>query len=205
MEKYNRYTFHAISQFEDFSNPSICGIVLVHQSATTKRFVDAVNVTPGSIEIIAAAVGSNDRHHSPTAENIFIKWVCIVISAKNTLNNTTQEWVLFAVMPLTRRYRTDILYQDLLQLRTRFYTDKSLPKSKSVSGHIFAQISIYGEGFFWIVPFFGKAEFGTALRAFAKQVSIPYELHFDREDEQMGTHSDFQFASREFRIEWRNS
>ena len=91
MEKDNRYMVHDVSQFEDFSNPSIYYITLEHQSDTTKRFIDSVKINPGSIERIAAAVGSNDRHHSPTAEKISMKWGCSVTAANNTLNNTMQE------------------------------------------------------------------------------------------------------------------
>ena len=101
-----------------------------HQSATLKLFINAVNITPVSIEIIAAVVGSNGRHHPPTAKNIFMKWDCSVTATKNTLNNRTQEWIWSAVMPLTRRYHMDILSQELRQLRTRFYTDTLLPKAK---------------------------------------------------------------------------
>ena len=56
VEKENRYTVHRVSQFEYFSNTYICDIVLKHQSATTKLFIDAVNITPGILERIAAVV-----------------------------------------------------------------------------------------------------------------------------------------------------
>ena len=48
---------------------------------------------------------------------------------------------------------------------------------------------------------FSKAEVGMALREFARKVGIPNEMHFDREDEQMGPHSNFQCAIR--RINYR--
>ena len=44
-----------------------------------------------------------------------------------------------------------------------------------------------------------------ALRAFARQVGIPNELHFDIAADQMGPHINFQRAIREFRFEWINS
>ena len=59
MEKENRYAVHAVSKFEDFSNYSILDIALEHQSTTANRFVDTVKITPGSIGIMSAAVGSN--------------------------------------------------------------------------------------------------------------------------------------------------
>ena len=114
VEKDNKYTVHAVSQFEYFPNTSIYDIALEHQSATTKLFIDAVNITPRSIEIIDASVGSNDIHHSPSDENVSMKWGFSVTAENNTLNNTTQEWIRSAVMPLTRQYRTDILSQYIL-------------------------------------------------------------------------------------------
>ena len=73
MEKENRYTVHSVSKFEYFSNPFFCDIALEHQSDTMKQFINVVNISPIGIEIIAAAVGSNDRHHSPTSEKISMK------------------------------------------------------------------------------------------------------------------------------------
>ena len=57
LEKYNSYMVHTVSHIEDFSNPSICDIALEHQSASMKRFINAVNITPNNIEIIDVAVG----------------------------------------------------------------------------------------------------------------------------------------------------
>ena len=41
------------------------------------------------------------------------------------------------------------------------------PESKSFYRHTCAQILIDGEGFFFIIPLFGKAEVGMELGAFA--------------------------------------
>ena len=78
MDKENMYVVNPVSQFEDFSNSSIYDIALEHQITTVKRFIDSVKINPVTIEIISVAVGSNGRHHSPTAENIIMKWGCSV-------------------------------------------------------------------------------------------------------------------------------
>ena len=124
-----------------------------------------------------------------------MKWGCSVTAAKNMLNKMTQEWIRSAVMPLTRRYHTNLPYQDLHQLRTRFYTDTFPPKAKSVSGHTCAHIFTDGEQFVWIMPLFSKDEFGMALREFEIKVGIPNVLHFDRVTEHMGPHSNFQISN----------
>ena len=112
VDKENRYIVHAVLQFEYFYNFSICDIALEHQITTAKKFIDVVNITPGIIERIAKAVGSNERHHSPTAENISMEWGCSVTAANNTLINMTQEWIQSTVITLTSRYRMDLLSQD---------------------------------------------------------------------------------------------
>ena len=70
-----------------------------------------------------------------------------------------------------------------------------------MSGHTCDHIFTDGELVVWIVLLISKAVVGMALRALARQVGIPNELHFDRAAEQMGPHSDFQCAIRGFRIE----
>ena len=97
------------------------------------QFVDSLKITHVSIERIVTAVVSNDRQHSPNAENISMKWICIVTAENNTLSSTTQECIRSVVMPLTRQYHTDLLSQELFRLRTKFYMNTLLPKYKSVS------------------------------------------------------------------------
>ena len=133
-----------------------------------------------------------------------MKWGCSFTAEKNTLNNTIQEWIRSAVMPLRRRYRTDILSQDLCRLSTRFYIDTLFPKANSVSRHDCYQIFTDGERIICIIPFFSKAEVGMAIISFMRQVGILNELHFGKAADQMGPHSNFQFAMRELSIEWIN-
>ena len=129
-----------------------------------------------------------------------MKGVCRIAAANNTMSNMTQEWIRSEVIPLMMRYQTDLLYKALRQLRTRLYMDTLLPKSKSMSGNTFPQIFTDCEGFFWIMHLFSEAEVRMALRAFARQVGIPNEMHFGRASKKMVQHSNFQCAIREFRI-----
>ena len=115
-----------------------------------------------------------------------MKWGCSVTAANNTSRNMAQEWIWSAVMHPMRRYHTDLISQDLLRLITRFYTDTYPPNTNLVSGHNFAQIFTDGEGSFWIMPLFSKAEVGMALRALARRIGTPNEMHVDRAAEQMG-------------------
>ena len=63
---------------------------------------------------------------------------------------------------------------------------------KLINRNEWAQIYTEDKGFIWIIPLFIKAEEGTQLRDFSKQVGIPNELHLDRDTETMLQKSDFQ-------------
>ena len=52
------------------------------------------------------------------------------------------------MMPLTKRYCTDLVYQNLCCLQKRFYTDTLFPKVNSITGHKCDQIYTDGEVFF---------------------------------------------------------
>ena len=69
-----------------------------------KLFIDAVKITPISIEIIVASVGLNDTYHSPYAYIISMKWGFSVTAENNMLNNATQEWIRSAMMTLKGQY-----------------------------------------------------------------------------------------------------
>ena len=125
-----------------------------------------------------------------------MEWGCSDTASNNTLSNMAQEWIRSAVMPLTSRYRMDLIYQGIQQIRAKLYMDTLFPKSNSVSGHACSHIFTDGEGFFFIMNFFNKVEVGMALRAFAIQVGISNDLHFDRADDQMGPHINSQCVIR---------
>jgi len=77
----------------------------------------------GSPTQIMAQIRTSERHHGVDASLISLKWGIGLEKAKATLRNTTQLNIRSALLPLTRRYRTDLLSQRLRRLNTRFYTD----------------------------------------------------------------------------------
>ena len=160
VEKENRYEIYAESPFTNFSN-SPCDIALEHQADTSKRFVDAFKIHHGNTERLVSEVGSNESYHSPTAENIYQKWGCSVNAAKKTIINKTQDWIMSAAMPITKRYCTDLMSHNLCSLKMNSYTDTLFPKVKSTTGHKCAQIYTDRERFVCIMPLFSKEEVGT--------------------------------------------
>ena len=68
-------------------------------------------------------VVSNKRHHGTDVRLLSRKWGIGLQKAKDTIARTTQMNIRSALLPLTRRYRTDLLSQRLKRLSARFYTD----------------------------------------------------------------------------------
>ena len=154
---------------------------------------------------MVSEVGSNERQHAPTAHNISQKWWCSITAADNNISNTTQNYIRSSVMPLKKRYYTDLMYQNLRCLQTIFYTDTIYPKVKSITGNDYAHISINSKGLTLNTPFFSNSEVGRSIRDFSEQVGIQNELHFDRYIEQTVRRRDLQHALQELHILWRTS
>jgi hypothetical protein len=66
-----------------------------------------------------------DRHLAKTADELSNLWGIGLETAKKTLRVTTRRGVRSAVLPLSRRYQTDLFYQKP-RLHGRFYSDTIL-------------------------------------------------------------------------------
>ena len=53
----------------------------------------------------------NERHHSVTPELLARKWGIGSEKTKDTLKSSTQNCISSSLLPLTRRYRTDLISQ----------------------------------------------------------------------------------------------
>jgi len=149
---------------------------------------------------IIAQIRTSERHHGVNARLLSLKWGIGLEKAKNTINHTTQMNIRSAVLPLTRRYRTDLLSQRLRRLNSRFYTDTMFSKiGNSLRGNSCAQVFTDGNGAVFIYPMKGKSEVGAQLIKFIQQVGIPNEMHRDGAPEMKGS-SQFMKICQEYRI-----
>ena len=89
---------------------------------------------------------TDKKHHGISLELLAQKWGIGVDKANNTLKSTTQDSIRSAILPLTRRYRTDFMSQRIRRLNTTWYTDTLFSKQKSIIGNTCAQIFIDGKG-----------------------------------------------------------
>ena len=171
----------AMSQVSDELNPTVLQQSLI-----------------SSVKI--GATYSHSRHHGTDPFLIAKKWGIGVQRAKDTLKCTTQLNIRSAVLPLTRRYRTDLLSQQLKRLRTRFYTDTAYAKFTSLQGHTCAQIFTDGEGFVTAIPLRSKEDAGEALAMTCRDVGVPNELHYDNANKMCGPGTKFQKLCRHNRV-----
>jgi len=129
-----------------------------------------------------------------------IKWGIGREKAKTTIKNTTQYNVRSALLPLTRRYRTDLVSQRLRRLNTRFYTDTMFAKvGTSLRGNTCAQVFTDGNRAVFVYPMKSKSEAGNQLLDLIQQVGVPNELHRDGAPE-MGGDTKFNRICREYKI-----
>ena len=120
------------------------------------------------------------RHHGTDVNFLSQKWGIGIEKARTALKHTTQRNIRSALLPLTWRYRADLLSQRLRRLNTKFYTDTLFTKvSTSLRGNTCAQIFTDGEGAIFAYPMWNKAEAREQLIKLCQQVGIPNELHRD--------------------------
>ena len=101
----------------------------------------------GSPTHIISQIRTSERHHGNDTSLLSVKWGMGLEMAKNTMKNTTQYNIRSAILPLTRRYRTDLLSERLRRLDTRFYTSAMFSKiSTSLRGNTYAQVFTDGNG-----------------------------------------------------------
>ena len=86
--------------------------------------------------------------------------------AKQTIKVTTQQGVRSAILPLSRRYRTDRMYNQRKLRGQRFYTDTLIGKYKSLNNNTCAQIFANESFFAKAYPMEKKSMVGVALRQF---------------------------------------
>jgi hypothetical protein len=65
---------------------------------------------------------SNERHLQVTAEEISERWRIGLTQARDTIKVTTENGTRSAILPLSRRYRADRVFERPL-MRGQFYTD----------------------------------------------------------------------------------
>jgi hypothetical protein len=145
---------------------------------------------------------SNERHSAVTPEILSERWSIGLAQAKQTIKVTTQRGVRSAILPLSRRYRTDRMYSQKRLRGQRFYTDTLIGKYKSLTNNTCAQIFANESFFATCYPMEKKSLAGMALRQFIRDYGIPDQLTFDGAAEQVGPKTEFMKNVRGYGIDY---
>ena len=167
------------------------------EAISEQRLIMATTVdVPGAKTFI-----SNKRHTQITSEQLSERWNIGLSQAKNTLKVTTQRGVRSAIIPLSRRYRTDRMYNQRKLRNQKFYTDTLFGKCKSITNNTCAQIFANEAYFVKAYPMEKRSMAGLALRQFIRDYGVPEQLTSDGAAEQTGPKTEFMQNVRKYQID----
>ena len=142
------------------------------------------SIDPGYSDVpIRNAFQSSDRHTDVTAQDLSERWGISIPTAARTLKKTTQKFLRSAVLPLSRRYRTDRVFSRKT-LRGDLSKDTMDARNKSLEGNRYAQVFANKAYFSRLYPMDSKSKAGDALRLFCQEFGVPEKHTFDGSKEQ---------------------
>ena len=133
---------------------------------------------------------SKERHSTITPQDLSEKWSIGLEQAKETLRMTTQNIVRSAILPLSRRYKADRMY-NRKRLSGEWLTDTMDGRVKSLDGNRYGQVFASKGYFAQIYPMGSKSQAGEALKTFCNEFGVPDRLISDGSKEQTGKHTEF--------------
>ena len=144
---------------------------------------------------------SGDRHSNTTPEDLSEVWNISIEAAKLTLESTTQHHARSAIMPLSRRYRMDRMFEPK-RLRCDMSTDTMDPRCDGMHGHRKCQVFGNKQMFAAAYPVkTGKSEdIDSALKEFINDFGAPETMTMDGARSQVTRGSLFMSRLRRNRI-----
>ena len=147
---------------------------------------------------------SSGRHSDVSPQELSNRWGISLNAAMATMRKTTQRFLRSAILPLSRRYRTDMMFERKT-LRGQWSTDTMDGKYKSIDGNKYAQVFSNKSYFSRIYPMDSKGKAGNALRVFCQEFGIPEKLTFDGSKEQCMKGTEFMKQIRRHDIDYHIS
>jgi hypothetical protein len=105
---------------------------------------------------------TEERRSDVTPERLADHWMIGLETARRTLRQTTQRFKRSALLPLSRRYKTDRIYQ-LPRLKGEWLTDRIDDRCKSRDGNSYGQIFANESYLAVFYPIDSKSKAGDAL------------------------------------------
>ena len=171
--------------------------------ALADRLISQVNVNGNDDQDVplSRTFTSKERHVGVSAQELSERWFIGLSQAHDTIKATTQNCTRSALLPLSRRYRVDRVFERPL-LRGDFYSDTMDGRSKSLDGNRYAQIIANKDFFAVAYPMANKSSAGESLRRFIHEYGRPEKLTFDGSQEQCGRKTEFMANVRKYAIDY---
>jgi hypothetical protein len=161
--------------------PLIPGDVFSVPRELATHIISKVQVTTNVREdvVLPRTFLSKDHHPTVSVEDISERWCIGLVQANTTINVTTQQRVRSALLPLSRRYRTDRMYNKE-RLRDDWAPDTYFARHKSLDCNACAEALANRELFVEAYPMESKRFSGQALTQFIKEWGVPYKITIDK-------------------------
>ena len=145
------------------------------------------------------ALSTSEQRSTITPEILSRRWGVGLDTAKRTLQVTTQSGIRNVLAPGEKKVRQKLDHLAFPNLSGKWYTDTMFSKTKSIRGHLVAQVFTNGRGSDHFYPMTGKGMAGPdALMPFVREVGIPQTIVTDNAPEEIG--GEFGKICRKFRI-----
>jgi hypothetical protein len=206
-EERNRFiSAITATSYEPEVEPLISGDVFSDPRELATRIISKVQVNLNVREDVASprTFYSKDRHTTISAEDISERWCIGLAQANKTIKVTTQRGVRSALLPLSRRYRTDRMYHKK-RLRDEWATDTYFGRHKSLDGNTCAQVFANKKLFVEAYPMESKRFAGQALKEFIKEWGVPDKITMDGSQEQTAKGSEFMKTIKKNDIDYHIS
>ena len=212
---YNHPESYAEKTTYEYNSNEITDETILHDIEPSlimakERFLQSMNTGNNEIidELIPArrTFTSQERHNKLTADMISELWCIGPRKAKDTIKATTQNGIRSAILPLSRRYRADRMY-NLKRLHNKFATDTLYATVKSLNQNVCAQIYSHKGGFAVTYPIRDSTgtTLGQTLADFAHDFGVPERLIFDGAMAQQGKNTLFMKNIRKYYINYKIS
>jgi hypothetical protein len=149
---------------------------------------------------------STERHSRITAEELAERLGIGVERAKSTLRATIQRGTRSAILPLSRRYRADRMFQQR-RLNLHISSDTAWFKVKSLRGNVASQIYFHKCGFAtgYHMSKADDSAVGPTLGSFISEYGVPERLTVDGAAVQIGRNTKFMDTIRRNEINYHVS
>ena len=134
----------------------------------------------------------NDRHVKLDANTLAERFGFGLKRAHATLRVTAQQGTRSAILPISRRYKVDRMF-NTKQLAGKFATDTLWATTKSIKGNVCAQIYSHKCRFFapYLMTRANGENVGTSLGNFISDSGVPEHLTYDGALVQVGSKTKF--------------